>query len=71
MTAFIAAQNQMGGALSRLMMVAENYLTLKPTRTSGLTGATEGTENRITVARNRYIESVKNYNTEIRMFPET
>ena len=70
MTAFIAAQNQMGGALSRLMMVAENYPDLKANQNfRDLQVQLEGTENRITVARNRYIESVKNYNTEIRMFP--
>lgn len=70
MTAFIAAQNKMGGALSRLMMVAENYPELKANENfKDLQVQLEGTENRITVARNRYIESVKNYNTEIRLFP--
>lgn len=70
MTAFIAAQKQMGGALSKLMMVAENYPDLKANQNfRDLQVQLEGTENRITVARNRYIESVKNYNTEIRMFP--
>jgi len=65
-----AAQGQLGSALSRLMVVAENYPDLKSNQNfRDLQAQLEGTENRITVARNRYIQSVQDYNTTIRQFP--
>jgi LemA protein len=67
---FIAAQNQLQGALSRLLLVAENYPQLKSDALfKDLMSQLEGTENRITVARNRYIKSVQDYNVGIRTFP--
>jgi LemA protein len=67
---FIAAQNQLQGALSRLLLVSENYPQLKSDALfRDLTAQLEGTENRITVARKRYIESVQAYNTTVRQFP--
>lgn len=67
---FIAAQGQMTGAISRLMAVAENYPQLKADGLfRDLQAQLEGTENRITVARNRYINSVKEYNITVRSFP--
>jgi LemA protein len=67
---FIAAQSQMSGALSRLMVVAENYPQLKADGMfRDLQAQLEGTENRITVARNRYIGTVKDYNITVRSFP--
>lgn len=67
---FISAQGQMSGALSRLMVVAEAYPQLKAdTQFRDLQAQLEGTENRITVARNRYIETVKTYNIIVRSFP--
>ncbi len=67
---FIQAQGQMQGALSRLLAVAENYPQLKSDRLfSDLQAQLEGTENRITVARGRYIKSVQEYNVLIRQFP--
>jgi LemA protein len=67
---FIAAQGQMSGALSRLMVVAENYPQLKADGMfRDLQAQLEGTENRITVARNRYIATVKDYNITVRSFP--
>jgi len=67
---FIAAQSQMSGALSRLMVVAENYPQLKADGMfRDLQAQLEGTENRITVARNRYIATVKAYNITVRSFP--
>lgn len=67
---FIAAQGQMTGAISRLLAVAENYPQLKADGMfRDLQAQLEGTENRITVARNRYIDSVKNYNVIVRSFP--
>ena len=67
---FQAAQGQLTGALSRLMAVAENYPNLKADQGfRDLQAQLEGTENRVTVARNRFIESVKNYNVAIRSFP--
>jgi LemA protein len=58
------------GALSRLLVVAENYPQLKSDALfRDLTAQLEGTENRITVARNRYIKSVQEYNTTVRQFP--
>lgn len=67
---FIAAQGQMTSALSRLMVVAENYPQLKADGMfRDLQAQLEGTENRITVARNRYIGTVKDYNVTVRSFP--
>ena len=67
---FQAAQGQLTGALSRLMAVAENYPNLKADQGfRDLQAQLEGTENRVTVARNRYIETIKNYNIAIRSFP--
>jgi LemA protein len=67
---FQAAQGELGGALSRLMAVTENYPNLKANAAfHDLRVELEGTENRITVARNRFIESVQNYNVLARSFP--
>lgn len=70
MQAFQAAQGQMTSALSRLMLVAENYPNLKADQAfRDLQAQLEGTENRVTVARNRYIATVKDYNVHARSFP--
>jgi LemA protein len=67
---FIEAQNQLSGALSRLLLVAENYPNLKADALfRDLQSQLEGTENRIAVARNRYIKTVQDYNTTVRTFP--
>lgn len=67
---FQAAQGELTQALSRLMMVTENYPQLKSDALfRDLQAQLEGTENRITVARNRYIKSVQEYNTLARSFP--
>ena len=67
---FQAAQGAMSSALSRLLMVSENYPQLKSDANfRDLQAQLEGTENRITVARNRYIKSVKDYNIVVRSFP--
>jgi len=67
---FQAAQAQLTGALSRLMAVSENYPTLRANSAfQDLRVQLEGTENRITVARNKYIKSVQEYNTLARSFP--
>lgn len=67
---FIAAQGQMTSAISRLLLVAENYPQLKADGVfRDLQAQLEGTENRIAVARNRYIESVQDYNVLVRSFP--
>jgi LemA protein len=67
---FIAAQGELTGAISRLLLVAENYPQLKADGLfRDLQAQLEGTENRITVARNRYIEAVKTYNVTVRSFP--
>ena len=67
---FQAAQSQLTGALSRLMAVAEAYPTLKSDATfRDLQTQLEGTENRITVARQRYISAVRDYNVLARSFP--
>ncbi len=64
------AQSQLTGALSRLLVVAENYPNLKSDALfRDLQSQLEGTENRITVARNRYIDTVQEYNTTVRSFP--
>src|SRR5215831_16432857 len=68
---FQAAQGELSSALSRLMAVSENYPNLKADGLfQNLQAQLEGTENRITVARNRYIASVQDYNTFVRSFPE-
>src|SRR6187399_3390854 len=67
---FQAAQGELSGALSRLLVVTENYPQLKSDALfKDLMSQLEGTENRITVARNRYIKSVQDYNVGIRTFP--
>jgi LemA protein len=67
---FQEAQGQMSQALSRLLVVAENYPQLKSDANfRDLQAQLEGTENRIAVARNRYIKSVQEYNVLIRQFP--
>jgi LemA protein len=67
---FQAAQGELAGALSRLLVVAENYPQLKSDANfRDLQAQLEGTENRIAVARNRYIKSVQDYNVTVRSFP--
>jgi len=67
---FIAAQAEMTSALSRLLVVAENYPQLKSDANfRELQAQLEGTENRITVARQRYIRAVQEYNVTVRSFP--
>jgi LemA protein len=67
---FIEAQNQLQSSLSRLLLVAENYPNLKADALfRDLQSQLEGTENRITVARNRYIKAVQEFNTTVRQFP--
>jgi LemA protein len=67
---FQAAQGELSGALSRLLVVSENYPNLKANQGfQDLRVQLEGTENRITVARNRYIKTVQQYNTLARSFP--
>ena len=67
---FEAAQGQLTSSLSRLLVVSENYPQLKSDANfRDLQAQLEGTENRITVARNRYIRSVQAYNTTVRSFP--
>ena len=67
---FVEAQGQLSSALSRLFAVAENYPTLKANESfRDLQAQLEGTENRITVARGRYIDTVREYNTLVRSFP--
>jgi LemA protein len=67
---FQQAQGELSGALSRLLVVAENYPNLKADASfRDLQAQLEGTENRITVARNRYIQDVKTYNVSVRTFP--
>jgi LemA protein len=67
---FQAAQGALSGALSRLLLVSENYPNLKADANfRDLQAQLEGTENRITVARNRYIQSVQAYNVTVRSFP--
>ncbi len=67
---FVAAQGEMTSALSRLLVVAENYPQLKSDANfRDLQAQLEGTENRITVARQRYIRAVQEYNTTVRSFP--
>jgi LemA protein len=67
---FQAAQSELTSALSRLLVVTENYPQLKSDALfRDLMAQLEGTENRIAVARNRYIRAVQDYNTTIRSFP--
>ena len=67
---FQAAQGELTGALSRLMVVSEQYPNLKANQGfQDLRVQLEGTENRITVARNRYIKTVQDYNVLARQFP--
>ena len=67
---FQAAQGELSSALSRLLVVSENYPQLKSDANfRDLQSQLEGTENRITVARNRYIQSVQAYNVTVRSFP--
>ncbi len=67
---FQAAQGQLTSALSRLLAVSENYPQLKSDANfQDLQAQLEGTENRITVARNRYIQAVQDYNVTVRSFP--
>jgi LemA protein len=67
---FQAAQGELTSALSRLMVVVERYPELKSDANfRDLQAQLEGTENRIAVARNRYIEAVQVYNTTVRQFP--
>jgi LemA protein len=67
---FQAAQGELSSALSRLMVVVERYPELKSDQNfRDLQAQLEGTENRITVARNRYIQAVQEYNVTVRRFP--
>lgn len=67
---FQAAQNNLSSALSRLLVVVEKYPDLKANENfRDLQSQLEGTENRITVSRNRYIEAVAIYNKGVRYFP--
>ena len=67
---FQQAQGELSGALSRLLVVAENYPQLKSDANfRDLQAQLEGTENRIAVARNRYIKAVEGYNVTVRQFP--
>ena len=67
---FQAAQGELSGALSRLLVVSENYPQLKANQAfQDLRAQLEGTENRITVARGRYVKAVQDYNVLTRSFP--
>jgi LemA protein len=67
---FQAAQGELSSALSRLLVTVERYPELKSDQNfRDLQAQLEGTENRITVARNRYIDAVREYNTVVRSFP--
>ncbi|MCX7165934.1 MAG: LemA family protein [Rhodocyclales bacterium] len=69
---FQKAQGELGGALGRLLAVSENYPQLKADANfRDLQAQVEGTENRITVARNRYIKAVQEYNVSVRTFPNS
>ena len=68
---FQQAQGELSSALNRLLVVTENYPNLKSDQSfRDLQAQLEGTENRITVARGRYIQTVQDYNTYIRQFPQ-
>lgn len=67
---FSQAQSQLGGALSRLLVTVERYPEVRSTKLyQDLLAQLEGTENRITVARKRYVKAVKEYNLAVRKFP--
>ncbi len=67
---FEAAQSELSGALSRLLVTVERYPDLKANQGfRDLQAQLEGTENRIAVARKRYVEAVQQYNTKVRSFP--
>ncbi len=67
---FQAAQGELSSALSRLLVISENYPQLKSDANfRDLQAQLEGTENRITVARNRYIKAVQEFNITVRSFP--
>ena len=67
---FQQAQGELKGALSRLLLISENYPNLRANQAfRDLQAQLEGTENRITVARNRYIQAVQEYNVTVRSFP--
>ena len=67
---FQAAQGELSGALSRLQVVTENYPQLKSDANfRDLQAQLEGTENRITIARDRYIKAVQEFNVTVRTFP--
>ena len=67
---FQAAQGELSGALSRLMVVSEQYPNLRANQAfQDLRVQLEGTENRVTVARNRYIKTVQEYNVKVRSVP--
>ncbi|RTL41075.1 MAG: LemA family protein [Burkholderiales bacterium] len=67
---FQAAQGQLSGALSRLLAVSENYPSLKSNQGfQDLRAQLDGTENRIAVARGRYVKAVQDYNVAVRSFP--
>jgi LemA protein len=69
---FQDAQSQLTSSLSRLLVVTENYPNLKADASfRDLSAQLEGTENRITVARNRYITTVQDYNTYVRQLPQS
>src|SRR5262245_30175960 len=70
MERFQAAQRELGGALSRLLVTVERYPELKSNQNFlALQSQLEGTENRIAVERRRYNEAVRDYNTRLRLFP--
>jgi LemA protein len=70
LAAFQAAQGEVSSALSRLLVTVENYPDLKSDQNfRDLQAQLEGTENRITVARNRYIQAVQDFNVTVRQFP--
>ena len=70
MQKFIDNQNQLGGALSRLLVITENYPELKSNQNFlQLQSQLEGVENRVAIARRDYIETVRVYNTEIKTIP--
>jgi len=68
---FVEAQGTLGSALSRLMVVSERYPDLKANENfRDLQAQIEGTENRIAVARGRYVTAIRDYNTQVRSFPK-
>ena len=69
---FQSAQNELSGALSRLLVTVENYPDLKANENFlQLQAQLEGTENRISVERRRFNETVQSYNTNIKLFPNS